>query len=265
MTSSASGRLGAGRREPGQPLAGLSIVVTRSADQAGELAERLAELGAEPIEIPSIAIARPLDQGEALKSAWARIDTYDRIVVASPNGARALLATAPSDETDEGVPVACVGPRTAKAFEGSRLRVDIVPEHAVAEHLVEAIGPASPAQSRALLVQAEVARSTLPEGLVANGWHVDQVVAYRAIDADIDHTDRCASANADVITFMSSSTFERFLRLAGSDALPSTIASIGPITSATIRHSGYHVAVEADPHTTPGLVDALVRWATSDR
>jgi uroporphyrinogen III methyltransferase/synthase len=38
------------------------------------------------------------------------------------------------------------------------------------------------------------------------------------------------------------------------------IASIGPITSATARHWGLRVDVEAKEHTVPGLVQAVVEY-----
>ena len=37
------------------------------------------------------------------------------------------------------------------------------------------------------------------------------------------------------------------------------VAAIGPVTAATARGYGMEVTVEADVHTIPGLVDALVR------
>ena len=41
------------------------------------------------------------------------------------------------------------------------------------------------------------------------------------------------------------------------------LASIGPVTSATLREVGLWVNIEAADYTIPGLVDALVKWAAS--
>jgi uroporphyrinogen-III synthase len=65
---------------------------------------------------------------------------------------------------------------------------------------------------------------------------------------------------ADWITFTSGSTVRNWLALAGRESLEGTrIASIGPATSEVARKCGLHVDVEAEPHTIPALVEALVR------
>ena len=65
----------------------------------------------------------------------------------------------------------------------------------------------------------------------------------------------------DWLTFTSSSTVGNFIGAVGKDrvcASRARIASIGPTTSATLREAGLEPTVEADPHTIPGLVDAIV-------
>ena len=72
-----------------------------------------------------------------------------------------------------------------------------------------------------------------------------------------------AIADADYVTFTSSSTVRFFLESAG-DALPSDarVVSIGPVTSATARELGLEIAVEAERHDPEGLVAALLADAT---
>jgi uroporphyrinogen III methyltransferase / synthase len=75
-----------------------------------------------------------------------------------------------------------------------------------------------------------------------------------------------AAANADYITFTSSSTVRFFLQSAGRAAedaqgllSPATrIVSIGPVTSQTLRDAGLPPHVEARPHDIDGLVEALL-------
>lgn len=246
-----------------KPLAGLRVVVTRARAQASVLNERLAALGAIPVEISMIEIVPPLDGGDALRSALRSADPYDLIAVASPNGARALAAAAGEIEaTGAELPtVACVGPSTAARLRETDFTVSVVPGRAVAEGLVEAVGSPARAGGRVLLVQAEVARDVLERGLAENGWVVDRVTAYRTVDAAVEPGDRDRAAESDIVTFTSSSTVDRYLRLLGRDALPPAVATIGPITSATARDHGVRVDVEADPHTIDGLVEAVVGWA----
>jgi uroporphyrinogen-III synthase len=103
----------------------------------------------------------------------------------------------------------------------------------------------------------------LPDGLRQRGWNVDVVDAYRTVAAPVDDVHRVAIEQADVITFTSSSTVERFVEAVGVDAAPPVVACIGPITASTARAHGLAVDVEAEVHTVEGLVAALVGWASA--
>ncbi|MBA2496593.1 MAG: uroporphyrinogen-III synthase, partial [Acidimicrobiia bacterium] len=168
-----------------------------------------------------------------------------------------------------GVGVAAIGPGTAAALARYRVVADLVPERFVAESLLAAF-PAAPGGfgvgapagqkrgGRVLLARATVARDVLPDGLRAMGWEVAVVEAYRTVAAHADPAMLTRAAAAEVITFTSSSTVERYLELAGPDRVPPVVACIGPVTAATARARGLHVAVEASVHTVAGLLDALV-------
>ena len=76
----------------------------------------------------------------------------------------------------------------------------------------------------------------------------------------LDERQAAALAEAEIVTFTSSSTVTNLLA-AGGRALPPVVAAIGPVTAATARDHGLAVDVEAEVHTIDGLVDALVAWA----
>jgi uroporphyrinogen III methyltransferase/synthase len=62
---------------------------------------------------------------------------------------------------------------------------------------------------------------------------------------------------ADLITFTSSSTVENFLALGLPWPKGMQVASIGPVTSKTVRDHGLKVDIEARRHDIDGLVDAI--------
>jgi uroporphyrinogen III methyltransferase/synthase len=66
-----------------------------------------------------------------------------------------------------------------------------------------------------------------------------------------------AQNGADLITFTSSSTVENFLGLGLPWPKGMRIASIGPITSKTVRDHGLSVDIEARRHDIDGLVEAI--------
>jgi uroporphyrinogen III methyltransferase / synthase len=249
-----------------RPLFGRRVVVTRTRQQASQLSAALHRAGADPVEVPVIELADPVDGGGALRAAAARLASYDWVVLTSPNGAQRLLTAMAEVGLDArafgAARVAAIGPGTARALAAGGITADLVPERFVAESLLDALGSVT-GGGRVLLARAEVARDVLPEGLRAGGWAVDVVDAYRTVPAPVTDAQRAAVVAADVITFTSSSTVERTLEAIGAEALPPVVACIGPVTAATARHHGLTVHVEAAAHTIDGLVAALVDWAAA--
>jgi len=231
--------------------------VTRAREQASSLATELQLLGADVVEVPGIVVTEPADGGAALAATVTRLGSYDWVVVTSANGARRLLAAMPDGRALGGVSVAAIGPGTAEALLAGNIVADLVPERFVAEGLLEVFPSPPSAGGRVLLARAAVARDVLPDGLRAAGWQVDVVEAYRTEAAPVDDDRRAAVAAAEVVTFTSSSTVDRFVEAFGVEGVPPVVVSIGPVTSATARDHGLTVAVEATEHSIPGLVEAL--------
>ncbi len=240
-------------------LFGMQVVVTRTRDQASQLSTALRAEGAGPIEVPVIEIGEPADGGAALRKAAESAAAYDWVVLTSPNGAERFVRLL-RDARDLGrARVAAIGPGTAAALARHGVVADLVPNEYIAEALLDALPPPGPDGSgRLLLARASVARGVLPDGLRSRGWHVDVVAAYetRPLVATADR--RAAVADADAITFTSSSTVSNFVAAFGVDAVPPLVACIGPVTAATARALGIEPAVVASDHTIAGLVDAMV-------
>jgi uroporphyrinogen III methyltransferase/synthase len=250
-----------------RPLFGTRVVVTRTREQASQLSVALRDAGAEAIEVPVIDVADAADGGAGLRASAKELAGYDWVVVTSPNGARRLLAAVHDTGGDARAfgtaRVAAIGPGTGAALAAGGIRADLLPDQLVAEALLDALGEPGEGGSRVLLARAEVARDVLPDGLRERGWEVDIVDAYRTVAATITDAQRAAVTGADVITFTSSSTVERFLAAFGAEAVPPVVACIGPITAATARDRGVRVDIEAEQHTIDGLVAALVAWRSA--
>jgi uroporphyrinogen III methyltransferase / synthase len=70
---------------------------------------------------------------------------------------------------------------------------------------------------------------------------------------------RRALGGADLVTFTSSSTVRFFFEQAGGAIGPRTrLASIGPVTSETLREHGREPDLQAARHDIDGLVEAIV-------
>jgi len=247
-----------------RPLHGRRIAVTRARAQSSGLAARLRALGAEVAETPAIRIEPRALEGE-LAQAVDGIGGYTLVCLTSPNGASLLIDALRARGSDTralaGVTVAAIGPGTAAELARGGIRADVVPERSVAEALVEALAGVAVEGRRVLVARAAEARDVLPDALRERGAEVDVVSLYETVAAPLDESARAALAEADSVTFTSSSTVRFLLEALGPDGgLPDAarIVSIGPITSATAREHGLTVHVEAERHDIDGLVDALV-------
>jgi uroporphyrinogen III methyltransferase/synthase len=238
-----------------RPLFGRRVIVTRARTQASGLARELAALGADVVEVPVIEIDEPTDGGVPLVRAATEVHTYDWVVFTSSNAVERFVQHLRDARAFGAAQIAVVGSGTAEALARFHIAADLVPERFVGEALVDAFPNGS---GRVLLPQAADARPTVRDGLREKGWDVDVVEAYRMVQGRPSDAALAAARDADAITFTSASTVSNYIDVAGLDAVPATVVSIGPITTRAAKEAGVEVTAEADPSTIEGLIDALV-------
>lgn len=251
----------------GLPLFGKRIAITRARDRAGVLREALAALGAGVVEIPTIEI-RPPDSWEPLDAAIGRLEEFNYLLMTSANGVRYFLERLTASDRDvralKGLTIGAIGPATAAEFARAGVKVDLVPTEYVAEGLLAAL-QAHDLRGKAFLIpRAKVARDLVPSVLKERGARVELVEAYQTVMPEISPEElaHLLTPPLDAITFTSSSTATNFAKLVGQKLLTetlsgATIASIGPITSQTLRQLGLIVTIEARESTMAGLVRAI--------
>lgn len=266
----------AGALSNSQPLAGRRIVVTRARQQAGSLAERIAALGGEVIEFPTIETLPPASFA-ALDQALGRIESYQWIFFTSVNGVKFFLerlAVADKAAADlRGAKIVAVGSETAKRLADAGVAVTMIPSSYRAEGILESLNSAELAGQRVLLPRAAQARDLLPDTLRQWGAIVDVVQAYRTVAPAFDASSilrQLADGEVDLVTFTSSSTVTNFVQLCGGGSLAAIVgnarlASIGPITAQTITELGGQVTLMARQSTIDGLIQAMVEYFTSQK
>lgn len=241
------------------------ILITRTRHQASDLAAQLEALGATTVLIPTIEIIPP-PSFNALDAALTCLRTYDWLLFTSANAIEAFHRRAQFNHITQ-LPrkIAVIGPATLRAANAIGLTVDLVPPQYIAESLAAALLPEAPGKSF-LLVRAAEARDHLPETLTAAGATVTIAEAYRnQVPPDsipvLQQLFAHPETYPDAITFTSASTARNLVTLleAANLVLPETIvrASIGPITSQTLRDLGYPPSVEASEPSVEGLVRAM--------
>jgi uroporphyrinogen-III synthase len=279
----------------GQSLSGVRVLVGRARHQAGALSGELRKLGATVLEIPFIEIRKPRSF-KPLDSALRNLEDYDWLILTSANGVEAMwerlnklkldfgklreghMGTRAAKDTKHrpasaarNLRIAAIGPATEKAIERRGVKVDVVPKEYVAESVVRSLHRRVKGK-RVLLVRAKVARDVIPNELRKAGARVDVVEAYETVVPESSRRRlREALANPrrrpHVVTFTSSSTVRNFVDLLGprgaADLAGIRMASIGPVTSSTLRDLGLRVDIAAKEFTVPGLIEAIVHGVES--
>jgi uroporphyrinogen-III synthase len=253
-----------------EPLSGWRILTTRASKQSGGLAGPLREMGAEVIEIPTIEI-KPPSSYKALDAALKNISKYDWLILTSVNGVEALFSRLKKLRIQPGklahLEIAAIGPATQREIANGGLKVAVTPDRYVAEAVVEALKGKTQGK-RVLLVRAKVARDVLPIELRKNGAKVDVVEAYethvpKAAKAKLNRLFSSDTSRPDIVTFTSSSTATNFLSLLEKDHWHGLreiwLASIGPVTSDTLRQAGFKPNIEALEYTMEGLALAIAK------
>ena len=259
-----------------KPLTGVRVLVGRARHQAGALSMGLKKQGATVLEIPFIEIRKP-KSFKPLDTALQNLAAYDWLILTSVNGVEAMWDRMKrwrlTHRNLAQLRIAAIGPATKKAIEQRGASVNVVPKEYVAESVVQSLED-QVLGKRLLLVRAKVARDVIPRELRKAGAQVDVIEAYetvvpRSSGSRLRTTLKDDKHRPHVVTFTSSSTVKNFVTLLGNGCpvVPARLqgmrtASIGPVTSSTLRELGLPVDIEAKEFTIPGLVEAIVSAAT---
>jgi uroporphyrinogen-III synthase len=256
------------------PLRGVRVLVGRARHQAGALSAQMRKLGADVIEIPFIEIRKPKSFA-VLDSALKNLASYDWLILTSVNGVEAMWQRMKNLRLTKRalshLRIAAIGPATRNALEERGVKVDVVPKEYFAEAVVRSLKKKVKGR-RVLLVRAKVARDVIPRELRKAGARVDVVEAYETVVPQssrkrLQAALRNPKKRPQVVTFTSSSTVRNFVELLGANRKEAKekmlagirMASIGPVTSATLREFGLSVDIAAREFTIPGLVQAIVK------
>ena len=252
---------------------GRKVLITRSRTQVSRLKKQLEEIGAEPIELPSIEIApledytdldQALSEGVHLATRW--------VIFSSTNAVESVFARLDVLGLDSRVfsnaKVAAIGPATALELERRGIKPDFIPSSSPSETVLNELSNYNWKDMSVLLPVSNIGREVLSEGLNNLGAKVTRIIAYRTITPEgiSDKAKQLIRDGIDVVTFTSSSTVRNLVNLLDEDSTQlssSLIACIGPITAKTAVDMGLRVDLIAENATVESLVESLEKyWKT---
>lgn len=275
-------------------LAGRSALLLRSADRAAPTVAELSARGAATLLCPLIDFELPgdttgFDDG-IRRLADGNFDwlllTSRTTVLALQQRSTALGLTGTGLSVPERTRIAVVGEATAQAAAAAGLSVDFAPvkDHSARGMLAEwpvANRPGS--ASEVFMPQADIASSTLADGMCHWGADAVVVTAYRTVDAPAEPARRLRSTatepapapliepaaltrtggvpeSVEAVLFTSPSIVRRYLALVGTPPRTVEAIAIGDSTAEELRCNGWEPAAIAATPTPAGLADA---WESS--
>ena len=257
-----------------RPLFGQGVVVTRPEGQAQEALDRLRELGADPIHVPTIKIGPAEDPGP-MKREIRQLDRWDWVLFTSRNGVDYFFSALREAGLDARALASCsigaIGPTTATRLESCGLTADMVPDNYTTEGMVEKLRETGQlADASVLCPRSDIAPPDLVTGLAEGGAIVEEVDAYSVTvdNRNAEHADELMQqGGVQWLTFTSSSTVRNFFSAVDPEPARSgrvRIASIGPRTSATLRKMDLEPDVAAEEATMKHVIDAIVRAVSAE-
>jgi uroporphyrinogen III methyltransferase / synthase len=252
-------------------LTGKRIVVTRSLEQAHGLRDALEMQGADVLVLPLIQVSSQYSP-QSLKNVFTELAFYKWIIFTSTNGVKYFFALFYKHFHDirslSLLKIACIGTATAQAIQSHKLYIDLIPERANSQTLVQAlIQTQSIEHTKILVITGNLNSNILVEKLIKAHAIVDTLQVYKTEKTDLKNepvAKRFRREGADAIIFASSSSVESFisqvdyLQLEPKATKPLT-CSIGPVTSEAMRKHNISVDVEAKKPNIKSLVQTLLK------
>ena len=219
------------------------------------------------IEIIPVGDRGPLDR------SIETINNYHWLLLTSVNGVKYFFNRLNEKGKDtralKDIKVCAIGPGTADAVREYGVISDLVPSTYRAEAVVEEFRKFKADNLKILLPRASKAREILPDELRKMGATLDIVDVYRTVMPENKVESVCKmleEGEIDMITFTSTSTVTNFMKMFGDKAeqvktwlKDVNIASIGPVTSETVRKLGLNITVEPADSTIDALTDAIIK------
>ncbi len=256
-----------------KPLFGWRVLVPRTKDQAGTLAEQLRRYGAVPVEVPTISVEPPRTPQQMERAIQGLVSgRYQWIAFTSANAVKAVRERFEAYGLDArsmaGLKIAAVGEQTAAALIAFGVKPDLVPVGEQSSAGLLAAWPPYDAEidpiNRVFLPRADIATETLAAGLQQIGWEVDDVTAYRTVRAappPAETREAIKTGGFDAVLFTSSSTVRNLVGIAGKPHACTVVACIGPQTAQTATEHGLRVDVLSESPNVLVLAEGLAAHA----
>lgn len=237
-------------------LFGKKILVTRDKNQAGEFSNKIEKMGGVAVELPFIEIESVLSKvtSEDLKE-------YSALLFNSPNGVREFMKKIDDIRSLAHLKIGAVGSKTKELLEEYKIKADFMPEEYMVSKLAELSLEYTKPGEKILIITSDISPCDTDKFNSMYDREFHKIVAYNTKKIIREKDEVCTTLNkVEVVTFLSSSTVDAFYASIDGDlecVKNIKFASIGPVTSETMKKYGFSVDYEAKVYDINGILDAL--------
>lgn len=237
-------------------LFGKKILVTRDKNQAGEFSNKIEKMGGVAVELPFIEIESVLS-----KVTPEDLKEYSALLFNSPNGVREFMKKIDDIRSLAHLKIGAVGSKTKELLEEYKIKADFIPEEYMVSKLAELSLEYTKAGEKILIITSDISPCDTDKFNSMYDREFHKIVAYntKKIIREKDEVINVLK-KVEVVTFLSSSTVDAFYASIDGDlecVKNIKFASIGPVTSETMRKYGLSVDYEAKVYDINGILDAL--------
>lgn len=237
-------------------LFGKKVLVTRDRRQAGEFSNKIEKMGGVAIELPFIEIESTLD-----KLDREQLKRYSALLFNSPNGVREFMNKVEDIRDIAHLKIGAVGSKTKELLEGYKIKADFIPEEYLVDRLAEESIKYTNPGDRILIITSDISPCDVDKFNSIYNRNFDKIVAYKTKRIIRDKKEVLSNLKKiEIVTFLSSSTVDAFMASIENDleaVKDIKFASIGPVTSDTMRKYGLNVDFEAKVYDVNGIIEAI--------
>ncbi|WP_294726038.1 uroporphyrinogen-III C-methyltransferase [uncultured Fusobacterium sp.] len=237
-------------------LFGKKILVTRDKNQAGEFSDKIEKMGGVAVELPFIEIESVLS-----KVTPEDLKEYSALLFNSPNGVREFMKKIDDIRSLAHLKIGAVGSKTKELLEEYKIKADFIPEEYMVSKLAELSLEYTKPGEKILIITSDISPCDTDKFNSMYDREFHKIVAYNTKKITREKKEVCDALNkVEVVTFLSSSTVDAFYASIDGDlecVKNIKFASIGPVTSETMRKYGFSVDYEAKIYDINGILDAL--------
>ncbi|WP_291259752.1 uroporphyrinogen-III C-methyltransferase [Fusobacterium sp.] len=237
-------------------LFGKKVLVTRDRRQAGEFSNKIEKMGGVAIELPFINIESTLD-----KLDREQLKRYSALLFNSPNGVREFMNKVEDIRDIAHLKIGAVGSKTKELLEGYKIKADFIPEEYLVDRLAEESIKYTNPGDRILIITSDISPCDVDKFNSIYNRNFDKIVAYKTKRIIRDKKEVLSNLKkVEIVTFLSSSTVDAFMASIENDleaVKDIKFASIGPVTSDTMRKYGLNVDFEAKVYDVNGIIEAI--------